>query len=90
MNEIDFEFAVLLQRMTMWEDQYREKKLRGKTEEQLKKDGWWKDASGNWLCKKMFKSRASYLRKDLNHFARHFISVPTEIKDLRKLNQDSS
>ncbi|PIT84465.1 hypothetical protein COU37_02965 [Candidatus Micrarchaeota archaeon CG10_big_fil_rev_8_21_14_0_10_45_29] len=79
----NLDFAVLLQRMTMWEERYREKMLNGKTEEQLKEEGWWRDIDGTWVSKKMMQSRKSYFREELGQLVKKYVGIPADFKSLK-------
>lgn len=56
----------LSQEIVVWEEKYREKHTAGKSDEQLIKDGWWKDNFGMWYCMKLGEARERTFRNKLD------------------------
>ena len=56
------------QELEMWEDRYREEYCKGKSDEELINEGWWRDNFGEWYCMKLGKEREKKFRKKLYDF----------------------
>lgn len=77
-------YALLLQKITMWQEQYRKKKMKGKTEKELKAKGWWQDSVGDWYCDRMERAQNKYFDKESKELLWEIITK-SKIKKMEKI-----
>lgn len=81
-NDYNKELLSLCIEIAIWEDDYREKHCKDKTEKKLRELGWKQTFDGEWHCEKMERARKRKFNKKLEKLGELILltAYPTTLK----------
>ncbi|MFA5929689.1 MAG: hypothetical protein WC861_02300 [Candidatus Micrarchaeia archaeon] len=71
----DLESFLIYQEIAMWEESYREKHCKGKTDDELSKEGWWRGEDGELYSMKLGEARERRFAKRLGELVEKRITA---------------